>query len=194
MRLTPIPIKFWNESNEVISQIAKYDCMLSHPNQVCLDVNSIYALTLANLIKSKGDNSKVFCFIKDYVEVNISSIVKDWFMKDRFNYLSNDNLAKQNIGHVKHAFCMGMNLLENAVDYETGIRNVLKMGGDTDTNAACCGSILGCINGYSKIPDYMKKPVLTYKYKKEELIGYKRPEIYHASNAIKFVENVFNYQ
>jgi ADP-ribosylglycohydrolase len=189
MRITPIPIKFRNESDDVITQIAKYDAMLSHPNQICLDVNAIFALTLAHLIKH--DNTrKVFDHISDYIQTNITSKVKDWFLHDRYDYLDRQvHMTKRNIGHVKHAFCMGMNLLESPMDYESGIRYVLKMGGDTDTNAACCGGILGAIHGYTNIPIYMRNPVLNYKYSSQDLIGYDRP--YKASSAIEFVQNIY---
>lgn len=192
MRLTPIPIRFWKETDDVITQLAKYDALLSHPNPICLDTNAIFALALAHLIKSKGDHKKTFHHIADYITNNIVSKVKEWFTFDRFKYLDcTSNIAKLNIGHVKHAFCMSMNFLENPSDYQTGIEHVVKMGGDTDTNACICGALLGAIHGYQNIPECMRKPVLSYKFNESSLIGYNRPSQYHASNAITFIKNVF---
>lgn len=34
------------------------------------------------------------------------------------------------------------------------------MGGDTDTNAAIVGGMIGALHGASSIPEYMKMPVL----------------------------------
>lgn len=44
--------------------------------------------------------------------------------------------------------------------FSDAISNVLLMGGDTDTNAAIVGGMIGAMHGANGIPDYMKKPVL----------------------------------
>jgi hypothetical protein len=67
------------------------------------------------------------------------------------------------------------------------------LGGDTDTNAAICGGILGAINGYDDIPDYMKNPVLSYKYDPNGLIGYDRPALYHPRGILEWVEQQYKY-
>jgi len=190
MRCSPIAV--WaahREPDEVVTQVAKLDAMLSHPNQVCLECNAVYALALAKLIKYNSA-SMAFSHISDYVDTNVNSDkVKKWFYEDRHEITD----AKRNIGHVKHAFCMAMNFLEKPVEYEVGIRHVLRLGGDTDTNAAICGGILGAINGYDDIPDYMKNPVLSYKYDPNGLIGYDRPALYHPRGILEWVEQQYKY-
>lgn len=188
MRLTPIPIKFYKESHDVLSQMSRIDATLSHPNTICQDCNSIYSIALANLVTNNGNTTKVYDIVNDYVRTHIHSPVKTWYDTERYKYKQDEDIAKTNIGHVKHAFCMAMNYLEFPESYETGIRRVLEMAGDSDTNAAICGGILGAINGFHKIPDHMKIPVLNYVYEQNNLIGYKRPDIYHASNVIAFVK------
>ncbi len=44
--------------------------------------------------------------------------------------------------------------------YEEAISNVLSMGGDTDTNAAIVGGLVGALHGHFGIPRYMKEPML----------------------------------
>lgn len=188
MRCSPIAVWAHKESPDVITQYAKMDAMLSHPNQVCLECNAIYTLALVTLINNDGNAEKAFNNIVEYIETKVSSDkVKKWFNVDRHEITD----AKKNIGHIKHAFCMAMNFLENPVEYEVGIRHVLKLGGDTDTNAAICGGILGAINGYEGIPDYMKDPVLSYEYDHNGLIGYDRPEVYHPKNILGWVEKLY---
>lgn len=44
--------------------------------------------------------------------------------------------------------------------YEEAISDILLKGGDTDTNAAIVGGLIGALHGASAIPEYMKAPVL----------------------------------
>jgi hypothetical protein len=44
--------------------------------------------------------------------------------------------------------------------YQQAISHVLLLGGDTDTNAAIVGGMVGAYHGAAGIPDFMKGPVL----------------------------------
>jgi len=65
--------------------------------------------------------------------------------------------------------------LYNAKSYESGMREIIKLGGDTDTNCAITGAFLGAKFGYSKIPKRWLKTVLesTYDRPKEFRINEK---------------------
>lgn len=59
--------------------------------------------------------------------------------------------------------------------YETAIREVLLLGGDTDTNAAIVGGIVGALNGASAIPIHMAQAVLG-RLGQPNAIGPRRPD------------------
>lgn len=40
------------------------------------------------------------------------------------------------------------------------MEDILSRGGDTDTNAAIVGGLVGCLHGASEIPGFLKDPVL----------------------------------
>ena len=68
----------------------------------------------------------------------------------------------QNVGFPKYsmrgpAACRHLQLQSSFTD---AISSVLLMGGDTDTNAAIVGGMIGALQGASSIPDSMKMPVL----------------------------------
>jgi hypothetical protein len=64
-------------------------------------------------------------------------------------------------------------------------------GGDTDTNAAIVGCMIGALHGVSGIPDYMSGPVLAFDccnhHSTKSLNGYKRPAAYKASNVLSLL-------
>jgi ADP-ribosyl-[dinitrogen reductase] hydrolase len=76
------------------------------------------------------------------------------------------------------------------------MRQIIKEGGDTDTNACIAGGMLGALIGFKNIPSHMKENVLSFdctkKYEKNEL-GITRPEFlstkkYAMQNIKKVIE------
>ena len=50
--------------------------------------------------------------------------------------------------------------LRRQTPYEKAITEILLLGGDTDTNAAIVGGLIGALHGADAIPEEMKAPVL----------------------------------
>jgi ADP-ribosyl-[dinitrogen reductase] hydrolase len=57
------------------------------------------------------------------------------------------------IGFTLKAMQAGMWCLEHSADFEESLVAVIQAGGDTDTNGAVAGAILGALHGASSIPD-----------------------------------------
>lgn len=198
------PIAIWgvmhNHSPQQIAMNARFDAMLSHPNIVCQDANAIYCVTLAKIIENIYMDGNVVGFIgglMSEIDIHIMGtkycqVVVDWYNASKQikkSIVEELGDCRENIGHVKHAFIMAMYFARKgrSISYEDGIREVLKCGGDTDTNAAICGAILGAIHGY--VPQYMYKPVIDFdcvNYDTEKyLIGRKRPEMCSVAKCIE---------
>jgi ADP-ribosylglycohydrolase len=47
---------------------------------------------------------------------------------------------------------IGLQVVAETLDFEDGLRHVVGLGGDTDTNAAVAGALLGALHGLSAIP------------------------------------------
>jgi ADP-ribosyl-[dinitrogen reductase] hydrolase len=63
------------------------------------------------------------------------------------------------IGFTLKAMQAGLWCLEHAEDFEESLVAVIHAGGDTDTNGAVAGAILGALHGESAIPDRWKAHV-----------------------------------
>jgi ADP-ribosylglycohydrolase len=48
---------------------------------------------------------------------------------------------------------IGLQVAAEGVIFEEGIRYVVALGGDTDTNAAVTGALLGSLHGPASLPD-----------------------------------------
>lgn len=63
-------------------------------------------------------------------------------------------------GFVKIAFTWALYYLKNDFSYEKAIYDVLLQGGDTDTNAAIVGGMIGAAEGAAKIPQEWAEKVI----------------------------------
>ena len=57
------------------------------------------------------------------------------------------------IGFTLKAMQAGLWCLEHSADFEGSLRDVIEAGGDTDTNGAVAGAILGAVHGVGSIPE-----------------------------------------
>jgi ADP-ribosyl-[dinitrogen reductase] hydrolase len=162
MRATAIAA--WIVNNPAVDitigvECAKEDARLSHPSVVCQDVNAIYVFSIINLLQGKSPK-ETLDLMDDFVDSNIitSEKVKYWYFEESRD-ISNLDATKQ-IGHVRWGFVLAMYFLRHPeIGFEEAIKITLMKGGDTDTNAAIVGGLVGA---YQTIPEYMLRPVLDF--------------------------------
>lgn len=129
---------------EEIIRVARIDASLTHPSEVVKVSTAAYCVALYHgLCIQDAANDNVLKKVEAVAITNPT--VHAWyklglFMDDIDTY---DCINRE--GHVKHAFVMMVYFLNKMkkYTYESGIRQVLSMGGDTDTNTKIIGSLLG---------------------------------------------------
>lgn len=159
---------------------AKEDARLSHPSIVCQDVNAIYVFAIINLLQGKSPDLTLKLTDEFVDSENITSEkVKYWYFEESLDITEMN--ATQQIGHVRWGFVMAMYFLRHPeINYEEAIKITLMKGGDTDTNAAIVGGLVGA---YHKIPEYMLRPVLDFDCTTEGR-HHKRPAEYSVKKVI----------
>ena len=151
--------------------LAEVDAELSHPSEVCREVNQIYVLAICMMLRGESQQDTLR-YISDYVEEQCQNEkVKQWFFTDSLDITELN--CEQSMGHVRWAFTLAIYFLRNPhIPYEEAIRMTLMKGGDTDTNACIVGGLVAC---YQSIPEFMLQPVLTFDCTTE---GIQRPKSY----------------
>lgn len=167
--------------NKII-EYAKQDAKLSHCNEVCQEVNGLYCLIIANILKSVPTDQ-----ILSKVKSNITNgEIAEWFEQAK----SLDAIVcTKNIGFCKHGFMLVCYFLNNPTTYEHAIKITLLKGGDTDTNAKIVGNVVGAMVGLDGIPEYMLKPVLQFDCVNAQF-GHYRPKKYCVGKAIKLIKEL----
>lgn len=191
MRCIPIAVFSLFKPYEAILEIAEIDTSLTHYSYVVKLVTGIYCCIISTILSNHLSEispgiKKLLDEVKNFSEKNEK--VFSWFneginLKDLNNYDS-----VKNEGHVKHAFIMVIYFLNNIekYTYERAIIEVLKCGGDTDTNAKIVGNLFGAYYGKC-VPEYMSKPVLEFDCKNAKDNFHKRPLEYGVKNGLLLV-------
>ena len=164
MRIVPLAIYASQFDNDtLLIKLTSEDAQLSHPNPITVDCNILYSLAIAYLIRHSGDNTGCLAYLDDKLkQININNTVRQWYKDSAADNLNNIVNALHNIGHVKHAFILSFYYLRKKTEFTTAIKETLMRGGDTDTNAAIVGGMMGALHGYDAIPEALKMAVLEF--------------------------------
>mmetsp|Transcript_15555 Transcript_15555/g.25756 ORF Transcript_15555/g.25756 Transcript_15555/m.25756 type:complete len:345 (+) Transcript_15555:88-1122(+) len=202
MRVAPLAIWCSDKPRSVIAQFARKEASLTHPSQVVQDCSALYCIAIAHLINNPGDSAGAVQAVEEYTrEENVCEKVQGWVF-EKYDIESLD--CQKNMGHVKWAFLLALHFLRSGQKYESAILQTLMKRGDTDTNAAIVGAILGALHGSENIPEYMSRPVLSFKCDTEETSidgeagsvekeGHERPAKYNAANVKTLAKSLMSH-
>ena len=152
MRASPIGI--WALGPEDADRFAREDSRLTHPNEVCVDSCGAFAAAIAEGISS-GDRHAM-------LRVALAHALTDTV---------EDTLRRAGKGEAPEGYCSGESgwvllALQNAFYHlqrgatvEDALVATVGKGGDTDTNAAIAGALLGAADGLGAIPPRWVMPV-----------------------------------
>jgi hypothetical protein len=96
--------------------------------------------------------------------------------------------ARQGMGWVLLALRNAFAHLNAGTDFEAALIETVAMGGDTDTNAAIAGALLGAADGRIRLPARWVMPVLTCRADAGLQVRQPRPDVYWADDLIDLTE------
>ncbi|MDD4838687.1 MAG: ADP-ribosylglycohydrolase family protein [Synergistaceae bacterium] len=192
MRISPLAVylsKFGyaeNEDWQIADTRAASDALITHPNPICIHANILFVRTLITLISSETDPAELYQKIKEWsneigADRSLLTVIESAEKDPPSNYTENQ-------GWVLIAFWNAIYQLLHAGSPLEGILNTVKSGGDTDTNAAIAGALLGARFGYDAFPKQWLDTVQACKPGGER----PRPDIYWVGDIKNLTENIFN--
>ena len=122
----------------------------------------------------------LYCALHGLSKNNIASYCSRWMRGEEYDEfwlenidelvgraLKKDSENLRNLGgYIVDAFTISLWGLMNFDNFRDGMLAVIRLGGDTDTNAACYGQLAGAYYGYEAIPEEWRKEV----YLADELV------------------------
>ncbi len=150
MRVSPLGIFGANYELKQVADWARIDASLTHPNLVCQQANALFAMAIAHAIKTGADQQSLYQSILTWaaemdVEPELLAAIQEAAEAPPMDYV-------QQQGWVLIAFRNALWQLLHAANLEEGVVDTIMRGGDTDTNAAICGAMLGAVYGREAIP------------------------------------------
>jgi ADP-ribosylglycohydrolase len=184
MRISPLGIFGASRPAEQIIEWAKRDAYLTHPNRVCVDINVLYVLAIAHAIRQAITRHQLYEDILGWaVGMDVQPSVLAAIRAAR-SAPPSDYIAQQ--GWVLIAFQNALWQLLNATTLEEGVVDTVMRGGDTDTNAAICGALLGAVYGREAIPAQWEAALLSCRPEHGRPGVYRpRPEVFWPVDALE---------
>ncbi len=149
MRQSPLGVWGWRLNPTQLDGYLRADAALTHPSRVCADAVAAFGVALAAVIREGLDGAAAY------------ARAVAWDAAHGASYKITAALAaaqysrpayQPHEGHVLIALQNAFYQAVHAPSVEAGLVDTVAGGGDTDTNAAIAGALLGAIHGLTAIP------------------------------------------
>lgn len=163
MRVSPLGIFMAGKDWELAASAAMRDAAITHPNPVCTQANALYVCLIAHAVAYGGSGPELYRLLPDWLDrlqahPSLRAAVERAEHQPPADFMSHQ-------GWVLIALQNALWQLVHAASFEDGVVDTVRRGGDTDTNAAICGALLGAVHGWNAIPEQWREAVLTCRPK-----------------------------
>lgn len=157
MRVSPLGVFGHAQDAAAVAGWAREDARLTHPNPVCLDASAVLAVAVARAVGRGGAPADVadeaLGFARQAGLHEEVVVALERARSGRPDYATHHGLvtvALQNaFFQLRHA------------GPEEGLVDTVRRGGDTDTNGAIAGALLGAVHGVEALPRRWRAAVLS---------------------------------
>jgi len=184
MRISPLGIFGAGYSLTEVANWARQDALLTHPNPVCLDANAIFAMAIAEAVNRETSPEALYRNVCQWgvdmdVAPSLATAISSAADGPPADYISS-------AGWVLVAFQNALHQLLHAPNLEEGVVDTVMQGGDTDTNAAICGALLGAVYGRDAIPTQWESAVLNCEPDRSDpRVKRPRPQCFWPTDALE---------
>ena len=153
MRSSPLGIFGATLPREVLGQLAAADSVLSHPDPVCQAACAVFVTTIADAIATGLPGEELYARALQFAA---GSPVSETLQAAALGLPESDG---EHQGWVRIALQHAFFHLKRSTDFEAALIQTVCLGGDTDTNAAIAGALLGATLGEAAIPQRWRQTV-----------------------------------
>lgn len=191
MRISPLGIFGANYDLEQVADWAWQDAALTHPHPVCLQANALFAMAIAHAISTGIGSQDLFRQIETWArELQVEHVLLEAIL-GAATAPPNDYVHQQ--GWVLIAFRNALWQLLHASSLGDGVTDTVMRGGDTDTNAAISGALLGAVYGLDAIPAQWVEKLLNCRPDAgRQNVQHPRPQCFWPTDALDLAEKLIS--
>lgn len=138
--------------------LARAESRLTHPHRACADSVAAYVLALAHAIRTGAGPEDTYQAALSWAKAEAIPAVADALSRAATVAPECDG---EHMGWVLIALQNAFYELLHAPSLEAGVVATVRRGGDTDTNAAIAGALLGAVHGRDAVPSQWRQMVLS---------------------------------
>lgn len=189
MRISPLGIFCAGHQAGQAATWAKEDAELTHPHPVCVQANQLFVLGIAYAIRSGCSAPGLYEHLREQAGGRQLSPSLTDALHSAASAPPTDYVSQQ--GWVLIAFQNALWQLLHAPSLEAGVVDTVMRGGDTDTNAAIAGALLGAVYGREAIPEQWADRVLNCRPRAgDPRVRQPRPERFWPVEALELAEKL----
>ena len=186
MRVSPIGV--WARDPDTAARAAWQDSELSHPHPVCAAACAAYAAAIAAGIRGRGPSRHARAPPRESRTAIGSTAPAIAAALEAARDGQHPESYTREMGWVVIAFQNAFYHLAHTQSFEAALVDTIGRGGDTDTNGAIVGALLGAADGRHAIPARWTSLVLACRPMEELGAGQPRPAEYWPDDIIALAE------
>lgn len=186
MRVAPIGI-FAAGNPAQAAGLARLDTGLTHPNPVCLSASAAFCAAISVGIDGADHGTMVSVAHVHAGDDEAGQIVRQC-LEQSLDGLPTD--FTRQMGWVLIALSNAFHRLWHGQPIENALIETVGQGGDTDTNAAICGALLGAAQGRDAVPLRWRRSVMACRSAAGSGARHVRPAGYWPDDCIELAESL----
>ena len=189
MRISPLGIFGANHDPELVAEWTRRDAAITHPHRVCQQANALFTMAIARAIRqgsaARNLYEQIVTWAEDMkVDGSLLKAVRGAAKAPPADYVHQQ-------GWVLTAFRNALWQLLHATSLEGAVVDTVMRGGDTDTNTAICGALLGAVHGRDAVPGQWVECVLNCRPAAgQPHVRRPRPECFWPVDALELAERL----
>ena len=183
MRISPLGIFGTYQEPAQVMEWARQDAAITHPHPICQQASALFAAAITFAIRSGCSADDVYGAIRELagdmsVDTGLQEAITGAAQSPPADYSDQQ-------GWVLIAFRNALWQLLHATTMEDGVVDTVMRGGDTDTNAAICGALLGAVHGRDAVPAQWVDALLRCRPEAGRAgVHHPRPEVFWPVDAL----------
>ncbi len=186
MRVSPLGVFGHALPAERLGALAREECSITHPNPVCRDASAVFAVAVAHAVRTGASPRAIWQAAFDWARGAGVELAVLETLEAAEHHAPAEYFHK--MGWVRIALQNAFFQLLHADSVEQGVVYTVMAGGDTDTNAAIAGALLGAAHCIDAVPAQWRTAVLGCRA--DSGTPRPRPAIYWPVDALELAERL----